>query len=452
MKKYYIIILFLSLIWFNSCQDYLDLKPVSSIASTEFYKNTSEVEGGVIAIYDGLQAVVQTEWAIAELQSDNATNRLTEGEWLEFQSMDVKPTNSIISDYWSNNYNVIFRANIVLANLENVANATKKLQFEGEAKFARAISNFNLVRTFGDVPLIDKVIAYDDVSSFDRKPKSDVYALIVSDLVRAVAVLPGRTTASYFGRATKGAAEGMLAKVYLTLKDYASAKTLLDQIKTEGYTLMTTYNSVFYTEKNNEILFAIPFYQDDAADGESFSYYFNQGSYLNCPTNDFISVVDKTNDLRFSTLFLWDPLAGTSGGYKNGKYTGKAVNLLQGNDWIVLRYADVLLMHAEAILGANASTTDASALASFNAVRARAGLTPVTAITKASLMLERRIELGFEDNRLWDLIRFGEAETVMTAFSLKPEPGFAFKATSLLCPIPQREINIFPTMKQNPGY
>src|SRR5665647_1492647 len=100
MKKYYIIVLFLNLMWFNSCKDFLDLKPVSSIASTEFYKNTLEVEGGVIAIYDGMQNVVQTEWAIAELQSDNATNRLTEGEWLEFQSMNVKPTNSIISDYW----------------------------------------------------------------------------------------------------------------------------------------------------------------------------------------------------------------------------------------------------------------------------------------------------------------------------------------------------------------
>lgn len=452
MKKYYIIVLFLNLMWFNSCKDFLDLKPVSSIASTEFYKNTLEVEGGVIAIYDGMQNVVQTEWAIAELQSDNATNRLTEGEWLEFQSMNVKPTNSIISDYWSNNYNVIFRANIVLENLENVANESKKLQFEGEAKFARAMSHFNLVRAFGDVPVIDKVVAFNDESSFNRDPKSEVYALIVSDLVRAIAVLPGRTTSSYFGRATKGAAEAMLAKVYLTLKNYSSAKTLLDQIKTEGYTLMTSYNSVFYTEKNNEILFAIPFFQDDAKDGESFSNYFNQGSYLNCPTNDFISAVDPA-DLRKPTLFKWDPLAGTAGGYKNAKYTGLSLNNNQGNDWIVLRYADVLLMHAEAILGANASTTDVSALASFNAVRARAGFaTPVTIITKASLLLERRIELGFEDNRLWDLIRFGEAETVMAAFSLKPEPGFQFRATSLLCPIPQREINVFKAMAQNPGY
>ena len=109
-------------------------------------------------------------------------------------------------------------------------------------------------------------------------------------------------------------------------------------------------------------------------------------------------------------------------------------------------------MHAEAIMGNNASTTDVAALSSFNAVRTRAGIPSVTTLTKDLLLQERRIELCFENNRLYDLIRFGTAETVMSAFSLTTEPGFTFESTALLLPIPQRERNIYKELGQNPGY
>jgi hypothetical protein len=109
-------------------------------------------------------------------------------------------------------------------------------------------------------------------------------------------------------------------------------------------------------------------------------------------------------------------------------------------------------MHAEAILGNNSSTTDAAALSSFNAIRTRAGIPTVTTLTKDLLLSERRIELCFENNRLYDLIRFGKAESVLAAFSLTPEPGFTFEATALLLPIPQRERNIYKELGQNPGY
>jgi starch-binding outer membrane protein, SusD/RagB family len=453
MKKYLIkTILILNILWLNSCGDFLNLTPVSEIASTAFYKNELEVEGGVIAIYDGMQNYVQTEWALTEMRSDNTHTRAqrSEGEWREFETMNVQTINATVSDYWIDNYNVIFRANTVLENLKNVATPSLKLQFEGEAKFARALSHFNLVRAFGDIPIIDKIIKYTDKEYFARDPQSEVYSFIVSDLIFAADNLPKRAGIA-FGRATKGAAQAILAKVYLTLKDYQKAKTVLDQIVSSGdYVLLPAFKDVFNTERNNEIIFGIQFIQDDAKDSQQFSYQFTE-SGLNYPTEDLMKIVDPA-DKRKATLFFWNPLAGATGDWECGKYQPKTKSQTQGNDWIIIRYSDVLLMHAEAILAANASTTDVSALSSFNAVRSRAGLSNVTTLTKNILLTERRIELCFENQRLYDLIRFGVAETVMAAFSLTPEPGFTFKPTALLLPIPRREINLYPELTQNPGY
>jgi len=453
MKKYILIILtILNIFMFNSCKEFLNLTPVSEIVTIDFYKNEKEVEGGVIAIYDGMQNFVQTEWAMAEMRSDNTHTRAqrSEGEWREFETMNVQTINSTVSDYWIDNYNVIFRANTILENLGNVATASLKLQYEGEAKFARALCHFNLVRAFGDVPIIDKVIKYTDSEYFARDPQSQVYSFIVKDLLDAINNLPTRSGIAA-GRATKGAAQAILAKVYLTIKDYPKAKTLLDQIIASGdYLLVPTYRDVFYTELNKEIIFGVQFIQDDTKDSQLFSYQWTENG-LNYPTADLMKIVSST-DKRKPTLFYYNPLAGATGDWENGKYQPKTKSQTQGNDWIIIRYADVLLMHAEAILGANTTTSDGAALSSFNAIRTRAGLSSVTTITKDLLLTERRIELCFENQRLYDLIRFGVAESVMSAFSLTPEPGFTFTPTALLLPIPRREINLYKELKQNPGY
>lgn len=453
MKKYiFKIFLFGTIILLVSCEDFLNLAPESEISSSTFYRNDKEVESGVIAIYDGMQNYIQTEWPIAEMRSDNTHTRAqrSEGEWREFETMNVQVINSTVSKYWLDNYNVIFRANTVLANLDNMTTESLRVQFEGEAKFARALSHFNLVRAFGDVPIIDKVIKYTDTEYFGRDSQSEVYSLIVSDLTTAVANLPTRAGIA-FGRATKGAAQAILAKVYLTLKDYSNAKTLLDGIISSGdYTLLPKYADIFYKEKNNEIIFGVQYIQDDTKDSQNFSYQWTENG-LNYPTTDLMSKVAPT-DLRKPTLFFWNPLAGATGDWENGKFRPATLSQTQGNDWIVTRYADVLLMHAEAIMGSNSSTTDVTALSSFNAVRTRAGIPSVTTLTKDLLLQERRIELCFENNRLYDLIRFGTAETVMSAFSLTTEPGFTFESTALLLPIPQRERNIYKELEQNTGY
>jgi hypothetical protein len=454
MKKYIItIILSVSVLWLNSCEDFLNLSPISEMATSSYYKNESEVEGGVMAIYDGMQKYIQPEWALTEMRSDNSHTRAqrSEGEWQEFETMNVQTINATVSDYWMDNYNLILRANIVLATLENVSNTEARLQFEGEAKFARGLSHFNLVRAFGDVPIVDRIINYNDEEYFSRDPQSEVYAFIESDLLTAVENLPGRSGIEE-GRATKGAAQALLAKVYLTMKEYSKARGVLENLMASGdYDLLANYNDIFYQELNREIIFAIQFIENDSRDSQKFSYQFTN-SGLNYPTDDLMAVVDSVEDLRYFTLFHYNLLAGAEPDWECGKYQPATANSNQGNDWVLIRYGDVLLMHAEAILAGGASTTDASALESFNRIRTRAGLGTVSELTREMLLAERRVELCFENQRLYDLVRFGVAEQVMQAFSLTPEPGFEFRATALLLPVPRREINIYPDLQQNPGY
>lgn len=440
------------LLMMNSCSDYLTLAPISEISSEGFYSNNTEVEAGVIAIYDGMQTMIQTEYALTELRSDNSKTRNREGEGAQFETMNVDPSNSVIAAYWANNYNIIFRANIVLENLGAVTVATKKTQFEGEAKFARAWCHFNLVRAFGNIPLVKQVIRLtDDKSLFAQSPKSDVYASIVSDLKDAASMLPARAGIAE-GRATKDAANALLGKVYLTIGDFSSAKTVLAAISTTDYSLLPVFNDVFYKERGKEIIFAVQFINDNSLESELFSLDFTskgRATGLNFATDDLMASVDPV-DKRKSTLFYLEPAINK---WECGKYLSNSTNSsYSGNDWIVLRFADVLLMQVEAILAGTASTSDATAVAAFNAIRTRSGLPTVSTVTKDALIKERRVELAFEDHRLYDLIRFGVADAVMGAFSVKPEANFVYSPTALLLPIPQREINLYNKLVQNPGY
>lgn len=452
MKNYKILFtLFAGLLFLSSCNDYLNLAPISEIGSNGFYANNEQVEAGVIAIYDGMQTMVQTEYAVTEIRSDNSKTRNSEGEGAQFESMNVDPTNSTVSGYWSNNYNVIFRANIVLEHLGAVTDAAKKIQFEGEGKFARAWCHFNLVRAFGDVPLIEQVTSPSDKTFFARKAKSEVLASVISDLKDAATMLPARAGIGE-GRATKGAANALLGKVYLTTGDYAAAKTALDAVSIAEYGLMTTYNDVFYKELNKEIIFAVQFIKDDAKDSELFSLDFTskgRATGLNYPTDNLMAAVNAA-DNRKSTLFYFEPVVGR---YECGKFRSSSTNSsFGGNDWIVLRYADVLLMKVEAIMAGGASTSDATAVAAFNSIRTRAGLQTVTSVTADALVKERRIELAFENQRLYDLVRFGVADAVMGAFSKTVEANFNYTSNALLLPVPQREINLYNKLTQNPGY
>jgi len=478
MKQIKTILIVLVTFMSISCEDtFLSPDLTTGINADNYFSNDTEIESGVLNIYDGVQGVnalqitnndlnhgVQVEFYVTEMRSDNTETKSNEGEAAQFEFFNIESTNGIVADYYRSYYNVVFRANLVLDNLSN-ASAAKAITYEGEAKFLRAYAYFNLVRLFGDIPYVDKLISpLDTQTAFTRVATTQIYDLIVTDLQTAVANL---TDGGPNDRASKAAAEGLLAKVYLTLGRYSEAQTLLESVMdpARGFGLQTNFKDIFYNEGNNEVLFAIGYLPDTRNDSQNFSTEWlnavGRTSGVNYATLDAKTALDTYGGNR--TAFSYREDQSQAGKYQVVKYLPDGdANLgiaptssdsrSAGNDWIVLRYADILLMHVEAIMAGGASTTSSNAIASFQQVRARAGLTtPVTSITADELLLERRVELAFENQRFFDLLRFGKANDVFTAYSAAN--GLGYTSTDLLLPIPQIEIGLSNgLLSQNPGY
>ena len=452
----------------TSCEDdFLEPALSSAINGGSYYNNATELETAVVNMYDGLQGVnstsagdnhaTQVEFYLTEMRSDNTRTKAQEGEAAQFESFAVEATNGIVADYYRSFYNVIFRANLVLANLE--AAGTSAAQFEAEAKFVRAYAYFNLVRLYGDIPLVTSLTGPSDTDvAYTRVASDDVYDLIQADLNTAISGLDN----TYRTRASRAGAQALLAKVELTRGNYAEARSLLESVVATGnYSLESNFHDVFYDEDNSETIFAIG-YETGGIDSQNFSAEWlnavGRTSGVNYVTADVRTAFDTYGGNRTAVSFRQDESQATE--YQVAKYFPNGELGPQyasdptkaGNDWIVLRYADVLLMHVESILAGSNSTTDAAALASFQAVRDRAGLpAPVTEVTKDMLLNERRVELAFENHRLFDLIRMGAAQDVLSAFS--STNGYGFSSTDLLLPIPQVEIGLSKgALSQNPGY
>lgn len=447
---------------FSSCEDYLSPEPTTPNAET-FFKTAADFDLAVLNMYDGIAGLnstnandnhaTQVEFYITEMRSDNTETKSQEGEAAQFESYSIAATNGIVDDYYRSFYDVIFRANTILDNLSVLSEPAK---YEAEAKFVRGYAYFNLVRLFGDIPLINSVISPGDTDTqFARVATATVYELIVSDLTTAIAGLDN----TYKNRGSKAGAQGLLAKVHLTLGNYTEAQTLCEAvITTTTYSLEADFNDVFYSELNGEIIFAISYAEGSGLDSQNFSAEWLNGvgrtsgvNYVTDNAKAFIDALDVT-DTRKVVSYRNDVGQPTKNQVAKFLPTETlADKTTAGNDWIVLRYADILLMRAEAILAGGEMTTNATALTSINAVRTRAGVTALTEITKETLLNERRAELTFENQRFYDLVRFGKAQSVLSAFSTAN--NYSYNATDLLLPIPQREINLsIGVMKQNPGY
>ncbi len=468
--KSLLIVLFITT--YISCdEDFLDPVPDSVLSSASYYTTPEQIETAVVNIYDAIQGVNSTrttdnhgimyEFYLTEMRSDNTRTKSTEGEAAQFENYTIEANNGIVADYYASFYNVIFRANVILENLSAGGDSANK--FEAEAKFLRAYAYFNLVRLYGEVPLVEKVITPEDKeTAYTRVATSTIYNLIVNDLQTAVA---GLDDSSKY-RASKAAAETLLAKVFLTLNRYGEAQSLLESVMNpaRGFSLENNFKDVFYNEGNNEIIFAIG-YLGDSQDSQNFSAEWlnavGRTSGVNYVTDEAKVALDALGGNRTMFSYRVDVAQATQN--QVAKYlpdgdTSLGINPTStdptkaGNDWIVLRYADVLLMHVEAIMGDSQSITSSNALNSFQQIRNRAGLTTsVTSISKQELMDERRVELAFENHRLFDLIRMEEAVNVLGAFS--SANNYSFSSTDLLLPIPQRERNLSNgLLTQNTGY
>lgn len=480
--KYFILTLFTSL--FASCGDFLDPLPDTSVAVESFFQSDDDVLAGIYGIYDALQGTnentvtsiiqanrgVQFEHLLTEHRTDNTRNATLEGSKSDFHRYIVEATNVESEDYYQSMYEVIFRANNIL-NYISVADASNQAAYTAEVKFLRAYAYFKLVRLFGDVPLVTSTTDPENSEAlFTRISEAQVYEQIIEDLQEAVNVLDN----SYKARASQAAAQGILAKVYLSLEtpDYAAAETLCESIiGSSAYSLEPDYSDVFYSELNDEIIFAIQYQTGNADESQSFSSEFTSSTRAGREDGQNIvnanlkadfdayggnrSAVSITNlggvldDTQNEVAkFLPDGTDLTASPVSYGAFARDA-----GNDYIALRYADVLLLHVEATMAGATATVDPDAIASFQEVRTRAGITgPIVSITKEELMTERRVELAFENQRYFDLIRFGELDNVLSAHST--EMGYVYDARKArLLPIPQREINISGgLLTQNLGY
>ncbi len=455
------------------CSDFVNLTPQDVITVNGYYKTETDMQSALIGAYAAMRPVYNNYFAFAELPSDNTrTISPSEVSWGQFDKLTWLTNYTNIASGWANAYTVIASANIVLKYADGVTYTTPatKTQLIGEAKFLRALMYFNLVRFFGDVPLVlTQLNTQAEALTLSRASTADVYAQIEKDLSEAEAALPATYTGTNVGRATSGAAKALLGKVLLQQKKWVQAESkLAEVIAGNRYQLLPDINKVFGVgnDNNAEIVFACQYLSSGNGEGNTFSYGFAPasgvttvaGGSTNLGTKD-LNDAFEAGDLR-KAAFLTAFGTGTTTDYYAKKFVYNVQVVNEGdNDWPIIRYADVLLMYAEA-LNNNGKTT--LALDQVNAVRKRAGLAAVTGLTAADTQLaieqERRVELCFEGHRWYDLIRWGKAISTMVAFKAKYttlDPANANMTPDtyrVLFPVPQVEVFLNPKLGQNPGY
>ncbi|MDQ0641287.1 hypothetical protein QF042_004852 [Pedobacter sp. W3I1] len=452
----------LILLNFTGCKKFLDEKPISNLIEQTYYENTEQVETGVIACYDGLQKVYDIEFKLTEIRADNTSGVSLEGDWGAIKFFRDAPSNFFLLDYWQRAYNTIARCNLVLKYINNVSDPVKKRNFEGEAKFIRSLMYFNLVRLYGDVPLLTESIKFDDFEKFKRISKAEIYTQIKKDLLTSVDYCPASWPTAQVARVTKGASQALLANVYLTLKEYENAKLQLipllgTNFKGGTYALNPSYAAIFSitSEMSKEILFAVRYKASANGEGNSFSYeYSNNGDARNVKASAPYQTLFETSDVRKATTF------NAANGLCTKFLDATAPQRDAGNDFPVIRFADVLLMYAEASNELLAAPNN-DVLGPLNEVRARAVASQyITLNTKEAareaIFKERKLEFGFENSRWYDLVRMDQANTISTLngyLTATGNPNITVPAFRLIFPIPQSEIDLSKgNLKQNPGY
>lgn len=470
MKTIFTCIVFVQVLLIAACHNDLNQLPTTSKNLETFLSNEKETEEYVNAVYGKLQANGLYGLylpAIGEIPSDNTYDEVPANDNGVFGELDfftTIPANTIINNFWKDSYSAIQNANVVLNRIDkiNYADASVKNSRTGEMKFIRALLYFNLVRTFGDVPLnLEETTDPNKYFGQGRTASDKVYEQIKKDLSEAIPVLLPTTTQP--GRVIKTAAQALLGKVYITLKDYPNAKTQLDAVRTAGLhaPLQTNLATLFdlNNKNNSEIIFAVQFASGINSNSEG-SILFQQFSPSasqsgakghNLPTKELYGKYAST-DLRKD---VYVKLADSGAPYCN-KYKKPATTIADGgSNMVVLRYADVLLLLAE-VENELSPTGFTAAAAYLNQVRNRAGLPNTTALTqtamRAAIDLERRLELVGEGHRWFDLVRTDTAVPVMNAWFAANGIDITIDSHNLLMRIPQSQIDTDPAIKQNKGY
>lgn len=498
MKKIIFPVL-IGIISLSSCsKNFLNQTPTSSITVGSFYKSQQDIQQAVTGVYASLRDwPVDIYWYLSEIRSSNyyVTADGAQRDWYDYSNFSDNSSDQTLYTAWQSLYQLINRANTVLQNIDNISitPATLRTQYKAEVRFLRAYAYFQLVRLWGNVPLVTKVISPTEGIQIGQSAPAEVYKFITSEMNAIQDSLPAVYTGSDVGRATKWAVKGVLAKVYLTMVGNPinqadkedSAQVLLKQIidnegSTADLTFTPNYANLFgYKNDNLHNIFEVQYVSGGLGEGSTYpsqnyppglntslvsvsSLLFNSSVQV---SNDLIQAYNP-NDLRFNVTIDTSWLNNYSPAtISNIPFYKKFVDfglttLTSYNDWPenfpLLRYADVLLMYAETINDLSGGPT-ATATAILNRIRTRAGLPPIAPASKNDFALalenEYRLEFADEGQYWFYLLRTNRAIPVMNAWFASTGQNKTIDAHNLLYPIPQTQIDIYPGLyTQNNGY
>jgi len=473
-----------SMLFTASCKkDFLNVPPQAQQPSVTFWKTQDDALKGVNAMYANLRSwdnVAFNAIAIESTGSDEADKGSTPTDATFFNLFDqftVTSTQGSLQGFWTGQYQNINLCNQVLDNVPNITmDAALKSRFLAEAKFIRAYSYFRLVRAYGNVPLRLNVPKDNTEYNIPQSDKANVYAQIEKDLTEAANVLPQSYGAADLGRATRGAALGLKAKAAMYQKKWADVLALTNQVMGLGYDLFSDYEKLFRTQNENNVesLFEV---QAELlqSNGDASNSQYSQvqgvagvmGWGFNTPSAELASAYELGDPRRDATILFRGettpqgdlvPTTVPNERYNQKSYVPFNTRVSGFNEgaqqnFRVLRFADILLMNAEA---ANELGNPTQALTSLNRVRRRARgnnaniLPDVTTTDQTALRnaiwKERQVELAMENDRYFDVIRQGRALQVFGPKGWKANKNEVW-------PIPQTEIDLSGgLLKQNPGY
>jgi starch-binding outer membrane protein, SusD/RagB family len=487
MKKYIISCLGLCLFTLG-CQPELNLAPISNKSTATFYKTEADASTALTAAYSVLQTsiyIAETILTPTTVASDDGVPFLTgNADRRALWTYNISTNNTWTSAPWASSYSGIQRANVVINNVPQIKmNTSLRDRYVAEAKFLRALHYFNLVRFYGGVPLVSEEVTILENAQISRASVEEIYKFIEKDLLEAETVLPNAYPVSEAGHATKGSANGLLSKVYLTWagtfkgseywsKAAAKAKEVIDG---GNYDLWQNFDEAFEIKNRGgkESVFEVTYVTDVL--GQQHSTYWAPRGAAYVPGNGFgtirvskslwesFSPTDKrisgsflTNDIRNPAVKLTVENPDPSLALSFWKLTDLTSKVFGGNgkSFPYMRFSEVLLIFAEALNEVSNGPTS-EAYKAINRVRTRAGLSDLSGLSQAqfkdAILLERRLELSHEGHRWFDLVRTGrllEAVSKEVSFGRNP----TIKAHHVLFPIPQREIDANSKLVQNAGY
>ncbi|HER07846.1 MAG TPA: RagB/SusD family nutrient uptake outer membrane protein [Bacteroides sp.] len=471
---------FILLTALTGCEKALEFEVKNQLTLENFFQNEGDAIASVNAVYDALGDVdlyMSSLWLIQDIASDDcdALSTWNDPNAQQFDQYTLQSTNNYLAGIWRASYRLITRANLAIFRIPDVEmDETLKARLLGEARFLRALGYFNLVRLFGDVPLVLEPESDIDAYLVSRAGEDAVYGQIIADLEDAAGILPGSYSGANRGRATRGAAMGQLAKVYLTTGEWALAAQYAGDVMDLGvYGLWDDYQDNFREVNKNgkESLFEVQFFSAEQSEntrivisGLPSIYAFPAGVGIILPTEDLLGRFEE-GDHRYGVTFFEEYSYFGMNRFEphiwkhwDQDVYGPAETGESGANFPLMRYAEVLLIYAEALNELhNGPTQEAYDAVNRVRLRARNGIEGVVPDLenlsyrqfRDAVLNEKRLETVNEGHRWFDLTRTGNlAEYVKRAKGDKANP----LPQHTVFPIPQREMDLNPNLVQNEGY